>query len=118
MSELDAESFDPSKRRLCPDGNCVGLLDDDGRCRVCGVTAGPGAAAPAFPDELAAWESGPDGPHSGHHTGEHDDDLVGGGGFDPARRLCPDGDCVGVLDDGGTCKVCGRDGGTMTSAAE
>jgi hypothetical protein len=23
-------------RRLCPDGSCVGLLGEDGRCRVCG----------------------------------------------------------------------------------
>lgn len=114
MSELDAETFDSTKRRLCPDGSCVGLLDDNGRCRVCGATGTAGAAA----DDLAAWESGPDGPDSGHHTGEHDlASFAEGGGFDPARRLCPDGDCVGVLDEAGRCRVCGR-GAAESPAAE
>lgn len=26
-----------NERRLCPDGNCVGTLGTDGRCRVCGA---------------------------------------------------------------------------------
>jgi hypothetical protein len=28
--------------------------------------------------------------------------------FDPSRRLCPDGACVGVLGPDGLCSVCGR----------
>jgi hypothetical protein len=28
--------------------------------------------------------------------------------FNPARRLCPDGACVGVLGPDGRCSVCGR----------
>jgi hypothetical protein len=28
--------------------------------------------------------------------------------FDPTRRLCPDGACVGVLGRDGLCSVCGR----------
>ena len=31
--------FDPH-RRLCPDGACIGVIGDDGRCRVCGRSAG------------------------------------------------------------------------------
>jgi len=23
-------------RRLCPDGNCIGILDADGNCVICG----------------------------------------------------------------------------------
>jgi hypothetical protein len=26
-------------RRLCPDGSCIGVVGDDGRCRVCGKSA-------------------------------------------------------------------------------
>jgi hypothetical protein len=26
-------------RRLCPDGSCIGLIGDDGRCKVCGLAA-------------------------------------------------------------------------------
>ena len=39
MSE--ATKFDPH-RRLCPDGACIGVIGDDGRCRVCGRSAGGG----------------------------------------------------------------------------
>jgi hypothetical protein len=30
---------DVAERRLCPDGSCVGLIGDDGRCKVCGLPA-------------------------------------------------------------------------------
>ncbi len=30
---------DWSRRRLCPDGNCIGVIDPDGRCRECGRAA-------------------------------------------------------------------------------
>ena len=34
-------SDDPdwSQRKLCPDGGCVGVLGDDGKCSVCGRSA-------------------------------------------------------------------------------
>jgi hypothetical protein len=42
-------------------------------------------------------------------TNGHDD---GGGAapgaFDPTRRLCDDGSCVGVVGADGVCRVCGR----------
>jgi hypothetical protein len=28
-------------RELCPDGACIGILGSDGRCKVCGRSAGP-----------------------------------------------------------------------------
>ncbi len=37
-----ADAADPEgDRRLCPDGSCVGLVGDDGRCKVCGKAAVP-----------------------------------------------------------------------------
>lgn len=33
---------DWGKRTLCPDGACVGVIGDNGRCKVCGKSAGPG----------------------------------------------------------------------------
>ena len=103
-SSTENKSFDPSRRRLCPDGACIGLLDETGRCKECGQVAGAarGAGPPPIPvadpdddapEELAAEES------------PSDDDAPA---FDPNRRLCPDGSCVGVLDAGGRCGVCGR----------
>ena len=26
-------------RKLCPDGSCIGVIGDDGKCRVCGRSA-------------------------------------------------------------------------------
>src|SRR3954470_4677529 len=109
MSEPANATFDPAKRRLCPDGSCVGVIAADGRCKVCGaLDEGAGGLGPeAF---------------AGGCASEEDDDLgfgsFGGraaltaepdtGDFDPTRKLCPDGACVGVLGADGRCKVCGR----------
>jgi hypothetical protein len=104
--------FDPH-RRLCPDGACVGVIGDDGRCRVCGRTAGGKEAAPGFvpasdgtdhgddDDEDAADEAAPS-------AGGGAQKSASAGGFDPNRRLCPDGSCLGVLGADGVCNVCGQ----------
>ena len=34
--KVDAGRPDTNKRRLCPDGSCVGLLDSDDKCKICG----------------------------------------------------------------------------------
>jgi hypothetical protein len=95
----EKQSFDAARRRLCPDGACIGLLDDSGRCKECGLVAGesrPAAPVMAAPevDEPESEETAPV--------------LQGEDAFDPARRLCPDGDCLGVLGPDGRCRVCGR----------
>jgi hypothetical protein len=36
--------------------------------------------------------------------------------FDPNRRLCPDGSCVGVLGADGLCSVCGHPEGAARDA--
>jgi hypothetical protein len=117
---MNESKFDPSQRRLCPDGACVGLIGNDGRCRECGLPASASAAsasASAFPSPGA-----PDAPLTDviTDTAGHQSRLAGPGGtgdtrdeggdqgFRPDRRLCEDGDCIGVLDDSGSCPVCGR----------
>lgn len=96
------ETFDPARRRLCPDGACIGLLDDGGRCKVCGREGGP--ASPV--------EAGAPGPTEPRQEDEDDarmssDDTGDGEAFDSTRKLCPDGACIGVISDG-RCSVCGR----------
>lgn len=34
-----AEDGDEPDRALCPDGSCIGLIGDDGKCKVCGRAA-------------------------------------------------------------------------------
>ncbi len=83
MQEAIEPDFDFESRQLCADGNCTGVLDTDGNCKVCCSTAAPTTAtAPEAPE-----------------TEER---------FDSDRELCPDGACTGLLGDNGVCKECGR----------
>jgi hypothetical protein len=111
-------AFDPAKRRLCPDGACIGVVGDDGRCRVCGrasdgsATASPSATPSSSfgPDDAADLEKDDlnvDADQASDETGALTaaDDQ---GGFQASRRLCDDGSCVGVIGDDGRCSVCHR----------
>ena len=102
---MEETAFNP-KRRLCPDGSCVGVLGADGRCSVCRRTAGAGdeSLAESFtesPDEARAEVSADDAPATERANGATP-------GFDPTRRLCDDGSCVGVVGADGVCGTCGR----------
>jgi hypothetical protein len=39
VGALDPAPDDLEERELCPDGSCIGVMGDDGRCRVCGKAA-------------------------------------------------------------------------------
>ena len=106
-----------NERRLCVDGACIGLLGDDGLCKVCGKAgskANPGSAkavpAAPLPSEDAALEAAAHDLAISAAPGEVAaiapalaiDDLA-------ERKLCPDGGCVGVIGADGHCKVCGKE---------
>ena len=112
MSSTETEKFDPSRRRLCPDGACVGLLDEAGRCKVCGLTAsGEVVAAAASPlyDESPSDDDADEGGDVVSAAGDEPEagDVVA---FSAKRKLCPDGACIGVIGENGRCKVCGQAG--------
>jgi hypothetical protein len=104
--------FDPH-RRLCPDGTCVGIIGPDGRCRVCGRSASGGKDEAAPAGFVAAAED-EDEDEDEHADGDGDaggKEMRASGGtpaFDPNRKLCPDGDCIGVVGADGVCNVCGK----------
>jgi len=106
MSEA---KFD-SHRRLCPDGGCIGVIGDDGKCRVCGrVASGGGGAKSAAPGAAIVDDE------DGYEDEDEDEDEDGAteekaaaGGFDPGRKLCPDDSCIGVIGPEGVCTVCGK----------
>ena len=109
-------TFNPAKRRLCPDGACVGVVGDDGRCRVCDLSGDGSVAALPF-------AGGGGDQHEAEADADADDlglagapgaaDHRGGDlGFRPDRRLCDDGSCVGVIENSGACSVCGRAAGS------
>jgi hypothetical protein len=98
------ETFDPSRRKLCPDGACVGVIGDDGVCRVCGRTEAQAAAGEEAPRAaISDFETSGDASGGDAPAGDS-----AAGGFDPHRRLCDDGSCVGVVGPDGVCAVCGR----------
>ena len=86
------DEIDFEQRELCADGNCTGVIGDDGRCRECGRSrsgeAAASASAEAVLDAVAGGDSGSD---------EFAD-----------RQLCHDGNCTGILGSDGRCKVCGK----------
>ena len=96
-------AFDP-RRRLCPDGSCVGVIGADGRCSVC--QRPPGSA------EKTASAASHDDPEPGAAAAAEENEALSAAdaasGFDPARRLCDDGACVGVVGADGACGTCGR----------
>ena len=112
-----------ANRQLCSDGNCIGVIGPDGRCKECGKpaeggpppqprgldeTAPEGPSAETDAKEAARAAEGPSGenePADGEtaaKTAESDD------GDWANRRLCPDGNCIGVIGPDGRCKECGR----------
>jgi hypothetical protein len=106
-----SESFDP-KRRLCPDGACIGVIGPDGRCGVCGRSASGRPGVLAGGAGGATNQLNNDANDDDHDDGADDEAQAApaeGSGFDPNRRLCDDGSCVGVVGPDGRCGVCGKE---------
>lgn len=106
---------DWDRRVLCSDGNCIGVVGSDGRCKVCGL---PYEGELPIPVEDAS-EAGDeiDNVHPEASTdGEQmpdTDELEAGEEKDAAddwedRILCVDGNCIGIVGPDGRCKVCGK----------
>lgn len=106
-------------RILCDDGNCIGVIDPTGFCKICG------RPSKHFVKKNKAFES-----EWSHRTLCIDGNCIGVIGKDgrckecgkeyipekvtnetnswsSARILCDDGCCIGVLDTNGRCKECG-----------
>ncbi len=99
------------KRILCSDGNCIGVIGPDGRCKECDRPNDAEVSVVGKDDSGEAFVPEPD-----------DDDMTDIA--DPLeavaeddekrdlewenRRLCSDGNCIGVIGSDGKCKECGR----------
>ena len=126
MDEIQDNHWDDADwddRRLCSDGNCIGVVGSDGRCKECGLRHdgasapdpddAPGDAVDAEDmDEADAVEPEGTGPESG---ADPQSDAVTGGEEDDGwdrRTLCDDGNCIGVIGPDGRCKVCQKKAGS------
>ena len=88
-------------RRLCSDENCIGVVGPDGRCKECGRPGEPGGV-----NEVPAEAAGPaaepaDPAPAPDESGRPADEWE-------SRRLCSDGNCIGVVGPDGRCKECGK----------
>ena len=132
VDPLDAE-LDPSTpsligepaewnaRQLCIDGACIGVIGEDGTCKVCGKLR-PGAAkkhaaTATTPDAAVATPTPAATPPTPAPALTPSEDaellaaataLAASAHEDFDRKLCPDGACVGVIGDDGHCKLCGK----------
>lgn len=105
---MEETPFD-SKRRLCPDGACVGVLGPDGRCSVCRRAGGASPSATEVPSEVESeTDDQADDDGGSDQTDAPSALAASASGFDSKRRLCDDGSCVGIVGADGVCGVCGR----------
>ena len=109
--ETSYSDIDWDNRILCEDGNCIGVIGPDGKCKECGrkyegtlpeTITSAGEDTFDSSDEIEEAEA-PDQTAVDEPVGEHEDsdDWT-------SRQLCSDGNCIGVIGTDGRCKECGK----------
>ena len=102
-NEMSSTQADWEWRTLCSDGNCIGVIGSDGRCKECGLPYdGPAVEGQVF-----------DADDYDDYDDDADDETIAApqtsGGLDwENRQLCSDGNCIGVIGPNGRCKECGK----------
>ena len=99
---------DWDRRVLCSDGNCIGVVGEDGNCKVCGLKyEGPLKnfssdlpSNPTLSDETET-KCNEDVEVAGEEMEELDDEWED-------RILCVDEGCIGVVGPNGRCNECGK----------
>ncbi len=102
------------QRILCSDGNCIGIVGADGRCKVCGLHDDGELPNPVTGSDPV--DDGTNDPAAEHQMMAQndvvdDDPAVGANASDDAwetRTLCIDESCIGVVGSDGCCKACGK----------
>jgi len=105
-------------RVLCSDGNCIGVLGPDGRCKECGLPYEgelpfekelPAPAQAGSDETMAATSEGEPNREADPENAAADEqaETTGDEEWDN-RRLCRDGNCIGIIGPDGMCKECGQ----------
>jgi len=107
QKETDHTDSGWDNRILCSDGNCIGVIGSDGRCKECGKEyEGSLPEMSAAENEAHSVAQGEDLPPATSevneaHAAPADDEWEN-------RILCSDGNCIGVIGLDGKCKECGK----------
>lgn len=102
------------QRILCSDGNCIGIIGADGRCKECGMSYDgepPFPVADSDTVDDGMDDSSADQQMTENDDGASDDPAVGSDVSDDSwetRTLCIDESCIGVVGTDGRCKECGK----------
>jgi len=105
---------DWDNRVLCSDGNCIGVIGPDGKCKECGKayegtlpeTGAFGPESPSVSDDDTGADSDSDAHDEPAAAAESVEDVDSDDWS--KRRLCVDGNCIGVIGPDGLCKECGK----------
>ena len=111
MAKSDSEW---DQRVLCSDGNCIGIIGADGRCKECGMPYDgdlPSPVTEVNTDEDGVNDSPADQQMTVEDAAAGDDPAIGADGSGDSwenRTLCADESCIGVIGPDGRCKECGK----------
>jgi hypothetical protein len=102
-------------RILCSDGNCIGIIGLDGRCKECHKPYA-GKLPEGFmqdvsePEDANAGENNDKAPLEAQSPQtESADEVKSQDDIDwQNRTLCSDGHCIGIIGPDGRCKECGK----------
>ena len=115
--ETSMSDSDWDNRKLCSDGNCIGVIGEDGHCNECGKKyQGPLTEEIAVEEEdlppeniSVERESSPQEEEAASKADESNDEAEFPTDSDwDNRKLCSDGNCIGVIGPDGSCKECGK----------
>ena len=101
------DDIDWENRVLCSDGNCIGVIGADGKCKECGLMAEQVEADADLP-ESESFDSYDDKNET--HPLEDDEEATDVGDDWEGRTLCSDENCIGTIGPDGTCNECGKQG--------
>ncbi|CAB1076172.1 hypothetical protein D1AOALGA4SA_3969 [Olavius algarvensis Delta 1 endosymbiont] len=107
QEETTSNSDDWDRRVLCSDGNCIGVIGADGRCKECGkIFEGDLPEMSPAEDEV---ETGQEDAEPSAEADEPTEETDAGPDDEWENRvLCSDGNCIGVIGSDGKCKECGK----------
>jgi hypothetical protein len=107
-NETTGTDSDWDNRILCSDGNCIGVIGADGRCKECGRKhegPQPEMSAAESIEQTEQKEEETTFPETAAPNAA--DEVPAEDGWDD-RILCSDGNCIGIIGADGKCKECGK----------
>jgi len=102
-----------NQRKLCSDGNCIGIIGSDGCCKECGRAYDgklpvPDEEEPTAAGDVDVVDTEPETAPGDDAEEDRSAEADASGGDWKDRTLCIDGNCIGVIGSDGCCKVCGK----------